>query len=238
MNSSSTIDTICSDMKIKGTACVSVFWGSVGFFGTLIVGCITLLIVYTCIKRQRGRGTKVHPDQSDNTYSNADNTSESEVRKSLKNLKKVKNITVQVYDPRLNAKPVVDEVIKRLRRNFHDSTQFKEISFVYDVKPGYPLLICCVNTSRLETDADIAMLGITDLKSAILLVCHHVPEQLASKCSSRSLIASRFQQLAGIVDIAYWTGSGLYECPINRSAIGNISVPIYRIVSAQNKTVA
>lgn len=68
---------------------------------------------------------------------------------------------VQVYSPHCAQKHFVNELIARItsaqRKN---ESEFKLIEYADDIKPHLPLLVICMHTSRLGTDARKALNGV------------------------------------------------------------------------------
>lgn len=155
-------------------------------------------------------------------------------------LKKVETFTVQIYHQRRGSLIglVVEELLNRLKE--HLSQDNKDLEVIRcetsdDIQPGKPLLVLCMSTSRLGTDAKTAIQGIPELRHSALLIFHHKDQHaLPSQLSERILADSEFRSLRGIFDLAYLTGKGMYACDMNSRAITGITELVCK-VSEENQ---
>ncbi|KAL4237646.1 hypothetical protein ACF0H5_002360 [Mactra antiquata] len=83
-----------------------------------------------------------------------------------------------------------------------------------------PLLILCVHSSRLGTDAKNALKGLLYPKMAALLILHPQEKHaLPMNRSDRILISEEFSKLGGIFDFAYMAKCGMYSCDMNSACL-------------------
>ncbi|XP_062579540.1 myosin-2 heavy chain-like [Saccostrea cucullata] len=108
------------------------------------------------------------------------------------------------------------EKVDLVRRPFYGSTDL-----------NCPLLAICVNVSRIGTDAKEVLKGIpktSNFKDVALLVFHHKEAHaLPSQSSDKILTGTDFNHLGSIIDFAFLSQRGIYECDMNMIGIERIS---------------
>ncbi|XP_056021769.1 uncharacterized protein LOC125652230 isoform X2 [Ostrea edulis] len=91
---------------------------------------------------------------------------------------------------------------------------------------NYPLLAVCVNVSRIAADAKEALRGVTEVgncKDIALLVFHHKDvHALPSQTSDKILTGTEFSHVGLILDFAFLTNRGIYNCELNTLGIERI----------------
>ncbi|XP_056021771.1 myosin-6-like isoform X1 [Ostrea edulis] len=107
------------------------------------------------------------------------------------------------------------EGVDLVRRPFYGNTDF-----------NCPLLAICVNVSRIGADAKEALKGVVKVgnqKDVVLLVFHHKEAHaLPSQSSDRLLTGAEFSNLGTIIDLAFLSQRGIYECDMNMMGIERI----------------
>ncbi|XP_060598655.1 uncharacterized protein LOC132752361 [Ruditapes philippinarum] len=94
---------------------------------------------------------------------------------------------------------------------------------IANIQPDKPILVLCINSSRLGTDASTAIEGVQRSECTALLIFHHKNiHALPNQPSDRMLTSSEFKQLGCIVDLAFLTGKGIYTCDMNNVALSYI----------------
>ncbi|XP_060598678.1 centrosomal protein of 135 kDa-like [Ruditapes philippinarum] len=92
-----------------------------------------------------------------------------------------------------------------------------------DVNPQIPIFVFCINSSRLGTDAGLAIQNLkVSSKMAILIFHHKDVHALPNQASERVLTEPEFKGLGGIFDIGFLSGKGIYACDMNRAASAGI----------------
>ncbi|XP_062604759.1 uncharacterized protein LOC134266554 isoform X2 [Saccostrea cucullata] len=108
------------------------------------------------------------------------------------------------------------EKVDLVRRPFSGSTDL-----------NCPLLAICVNVSRIGTDAKEVLKGIpktSNFKDVALLVFHHKEAHaLPSQSSDKILTGADFSHLGTIIDFAFLSQRGIYECDMNMMGIERIA---------------
>nr|XP_034325816.1 interaptin isoform X2 [Crassostrea gigas] len=88
----------------------------------------------------------------------------------------------------------------------------------------FPLLVVCVNVSRIGADAKEALKGIPKAKDVALLVFHHKEAHaLPSQTSDKILTGADFSGLGSIIDLAFLSQRGIYECDMNNVGIERVA---------------
>lgn len=83
-----------------------------------------------------------------------------------------------------------------------------------------PLIVLCVNASRLGTDVQQALSNVTYNSSVVVAILHHKEiHALPSQASEKLLIGQDYKKLGLIVDIAFLTHKGMYPCEMNNRSI-------------------
>lgn len=92
-----------------------------------------------------------------------------------------------------------------------------------DVQLDIPLLVLCMNTSRLGVDIQVSLQDITDLRKTALLIFHHKDiHNLPVNPSEKALKGPKYQDLSCIVDFAFQKGKGIYKCDMNEQSRSNV----------------
>ncbi|XP_053389403.1 uncharacterized protein LOC123537495 [Mercenaria mercenaria] len=88
-----------------------------------------------------------------------------------------------------------------------------------DVNPAIPVLVFCINASRLGTDAATALHNLKVSSKVSVLIFHHKDiHALPNQSSKRVLTGPEFKALGGIFDIAFLSEKGIYPCDMNQTA--------------------
>lgn len=93
-----------------------------------------------------------------------------------------------------------------------------------DVDYDLPLIVLCINASRLGTDTLTALQNIkVSSKVSMLIVHHRDTHALPNQPSCRVLTGSEYKPLGGIFDIAFLAEKGIYPCDMNRNASADLA---------------
>ncbi|XP_071161978.1 myosin heavy chain, clone 203-like [Mytilus edulis] len=86
-----------------------------------------------------------------------------------------------------------------------------------------PLIVICINASRLGTDVNQAIHKIDRARTIAVVVLHHKEyHALPKQPSERLLIGSDYKHIGAIVDIAYITTKGIYPCDMNEKSLDRL----------------
>lgn len=120
----------------------------------------------------------------------------------------------------------IDELKSRLVQ--HMGKQRRELKLIHcpkvdDVDPDIPLIVICINVSRIGTDVQRTLHHLNASNRVALLILHHKDvHALPSQASERVLTGVDFQSLGGIFDLAFLAEKGLYQCDMNSKAVEGI----------------
>ncbi|XP_060590936.1 uncharacterized protein LOC132745936 [Ruditapes philippinarum] len=129
---------------------------------------------------------------------------------------------------------VIQEIVAQL--NAKGKFGAKKLAFITcenstDILPALPLLVLCINASRIGTDAAKSIEGITKPQNSALIVLHYKDEHaLPEQSSDRVLGEPEFKSLAGIFDIGFQSGKGIYNCDRNTNAVTGLVQFIQQIL--------
>ncbi|XP_060085486.1 uncharacterized protein LOC132564889 [Ylistrum balloti] len=133
-------------------------------------------------------------------------------------------------------KTMVDMVIKELTRYLEGrfDSNSTDISIVLcetstNASKG-PLFVLCLNMSRVGTNIQDALEGTKSHRDVYVLVLHHTNKDNLSEMTPTSLrvTGSELRQLGGIIDMAFTSENGLYECGLNNTAVDKIVTALKR----------
>ncbi|KAL5013841.1 hypothetical protein ScPMuIL_008111 [Solemya velum] len=100
----------------------------------------------------------------------------------------------------------------------------EQVSAPQKVETSTPLLVFCVNATRLGTDVDNSLQYVTNKEKTMVIILHHKDAHaLPSQPSDKLLIGPAYQTLAGITDMAFTSTKGLYSCEMNSRGIKTIA---------------
>ncbi|XP_069116511.1 golgin subfamily A member 6-like protein 25 [Argopecten irradians] len=128
-------------------------------------------------------------------------------------------------------KAMVDMITRELQRRVGglldgDNTNLtiKQCTGTSDI-PNGPLIVLCLNMSRIGTNIQDALGEIQSDKNVFVMVLHHTSKDNLSSLTPTSLrvTGSELRQLGGIIDMAFSSDSGLYDCDLNNNAIDKIT---------------
>lgn len=104
-----------------------------------------------------------------------------------------------------------------------EDVEFKILENTDDMIQGSPLIVLCMNATRLKTDAVNALKDLKELDNTVLVIFHHKEQHaLTFLPSSQSLIGERFSVLGNIFDMAFLEKKGIYYCDMNACALNGI----------------
>ncbi|XP_021378735.1 uncharacterized protein LOC110466519 isoform X1 [Mizuhopecten yessoensis] len=138
-------------------------------------------------------------------------------------------------------KTMVDMITKELMRSVGGQLGRDNIDLT--IRPckttsdisGSPLLVLCLNMSRIGTNIQDAIEGIqADKTNVFVLVLHHTSMDNLSSLTPTSLrvTGSELRKLGGIIDMAFSSDSGLYECDLNNNAAEKITSIMRKYMTA------
>ncbi|XP_076099877.1 uncharacterized protein LOC143069230 [Mytilus galloprovincialis] len=141
--------------------------------------------------------------------------------------KKHSTVHIQMYAA-VN-KELCDKMMTELENML--STQFElnnsiiEIEKYKDPPPDsrVPLIVICINASRLGTDVNQALSHVNRSRTIAVVVLHHKEyHALPRQPSEKMLIGSDYKHIGAIVDIAYLTTKGVYPCDMNEKSLDRL----------------
>ncbi|XP_060072717.1 uncharacterized protein LOC132552556 [Ylistrum balloti] len=90
--------------------------------------------------------------------------------------------------------------------------------------PSSPLIVLCMNASRLGTDVSNAIHNIRCDHSVAVVILHHKEiHALPSQQSEKLLVGGQYRDLGAIVDIAFLKSKGMYPCDMNEHALNKLT---------------
>ncbi|XP_070576468.1 uncharacterized protein [Ptychodera flava] len=87
---------------------------------------------------------------------------------------------------------------------------------------GKLCLVFCLNASRLGTDVDNALKGISDEAEVVLIVMHHLPRQQNRMDPQSESIIGKRDNICLVVDMFFFEKEGLYDCEQNDKGLAKI----------------
>ncbi|XP_053389390.1 uncharacterized protein LOC128552400 [Mercenaria mercenaria] len=88
-----------------------------------------------------------------------------------------------------------------------------------------PLLVICITSSRLGTDAIKAINDIPEQakgKTTLIMFHHKNENSLPKQLSKYVLTTDEFRELGAVCDMAFWKNEGIYPCDFNYKALDKI----------------
>lgn len=87
-----------------------------------------------------------------------------------------------------------------------------------------PLIVLCINASRLGTDVEQALQQVTCSRSVTVAVIHHKEyHALPPQASEKLLHSEKIRELYAVVDIAFLTNKGMYTCDMNNKSLEKLT---------------
>ncbi|XP_060594928.1 myosin heavy chain, cardiac muscle isoform-like [Ruditapes philippinarum] len=145
------------------------------------------------------------------------------VRRELEAIKSRKIIQVQLYcQSGVGLLSSVEDELKCVLKSKFDVEESVDMDIIDCAKPSdiisdIPLLILCIQASRLGTAVTTTVQGLNLTQKMAVLIFHHKDiHALPSQASDRVLTQPELRNLGGIFDLAFLSGKGMYECDMNR----------------------
>ncbi|XP_065944194.1 uncharacterized protein [Magallana gigas] len=92
------------------------------------------------------------------------------------------------------------------------------------VPANKPLIVLCINASRLGTDVEQALQQVTCSRSVTVAVIHHKEfHALPPQASEKLLHSEKIRELYAVVDIAFLTNKGMYTCDMNNKSLEKLT---------------
>nr|XP_034323248.1 uncharacterized protein LOC117688820 [Crassostrea gigas] len=92
------------------------------------------------------------------------------------------------------------------------------------VPANKPLIVLCINASRLGTDVEQALQLVTCSRSVTVAVIHHKEyHALPPQASEKLLHSEKIRELYAVVDIAFLTNKGMYACDMNNKSLEKLT---------------
>ncbi|OWF46411.1 myosin-11-like [Mizuhopecten yessoensis] len=131
-------------------------------------------------------------------------------------------------------KTMVDMVSKELTKRLHGILEREGIDITIKLcqtpseVPNGPLVVLCLNMSRVGTNILSALEGITISQDVFVLVLHNTLKDNLSLLTPTGLriSESKLRQLGGIMDMAFSSDSGVYECDFNSSNVDKMATTL------------
>lgn len=98
--------------------------------------------------------------------------------------------------------------------------------------PNGPLVVLCLNMSRVGTNIQETLTGITAARDVFVIVLHQTSEDNLSSLTPTSLrvSGSEFRRLGGILDMAFTSDKMLYDCDINNSSVEKLAMILMKYI--------
>ncbi|XP_033736422.1 myosin-7-like [Pecten maximus] len=131
-------------------------------------------------------------------------------------------------------KTMVDMVSKELTKRLQTILERENIIVTVQLcqtpaeVPNGPLVVLCLNMSRVGTNILDALAGIKANHDVLVLVLHNAVKENLSLLTPTSLrvTGNELRQLGGIVDMAFNSDSGVYDCDLNTRSVENIATTL------------
>ncbi|XP_069116501.1 uncharacterized protein MCAP_0864-like [Argopecten irradians] len=128
-------------------------------------------------------------------------------------------------------KSLVDMVVKELTKGVQDRLDRNNLNITIQFSQtpsevnGWLKVVLCLNMSRVGTNIADVLRGMKGDRDVFVLVLHHTNKSNLSSLTptSHRITGSDLRQLGGILDMAFGSESGLYECDLNSSAMDRIA---------------
>ncbi|XP_061174088.1 centrosomal protein of 162 kDa-like [Saccostrea echinata] len=142
-----------------------------------------------------------------------------------------KPVQIYIYAPSMNEKisTAVRSELQIILMGHLEATRGRQLEIVYtsdakSVSSNKPLIVLCINASRLGTDVEQALQQVNCSKSVTVAVIHHKElHALPPQTSEKLLYGDKFRDLYAIVDIAFLTSKGMYTCDMNNRALERLT---------------
>ncbi|XP_053404067.1 uncharacterized protein LOC128558520 [Mercenaria mercenaria] len=120
--------------------------------------------------------------------------------------------------------------IKGIEMQFTEllTNQLKNINFVKcnqleDIDSKEMLIVLCIISSRVGTDAAYAIKDINNPANTVLMLIHNKKNHALPKLTSSSVLTDqKFRKLGGVFDLAFFDGRGIYKCEMNDIALKRV----------------
>ncbi|XP_062573826.1 uncharacterized protein LOC134235692 [Saccostrea cucullata] len=153
------------------------------------------------------------------------------LRYHLEEVSHKKPVQIYIYAPSMNEKisSAVRSELQMILMSHLEATRGRQLEIVYtsdarSVSSNKPLIVLCINASRLGTDVEQALQQVNCSKSVTVAVIHHKElHALPPQTSEKLLYGDKFRDLYAIVDIAFLTNKGMYTCDMNNKALERLT---------------
>ncbi|KAK3595563.1 hypothetical protein CHS0354_009519 [Potamilus streckersoni] len=154
--------------------------------------------------------------------------------------KRMHTVLTQLYCPKPS--DLVTSVTKKLTAMLKKHTITHDIKLktmmcksAKDLKKDVPLILICLQSSRLGTDVSNATKGIDiDLRNVAVLILHHADiHALPSQSSKKILTAPEYKNIGTIVDMGFLSPKGLYVCDMNQTSLDDLALFFKRMREKQ-----
>ncbi|XP_033734782.1 uncharacterized protein LOC117323584 [Pecten maximus] len=128
-------------------------------------------------------------------------------------------------------KSLVDMVTKGLTKRLQERLDMSNLNLMVsfsqnpsDVTNGFQIVIC-LNMSRVGTNIADSLKGMKVDRDVFVMVLHHTNKENLSALTptSHRVTGNEVRQLGGILDMAFSSDGGLYECDLNNVAVEKIA---------------
>ncbi|XP_021378779.1 intracellular protein transport protein USO1-like isoform X1 [Mizuhopecten yessoensis] len=128
-------------------------------------------------------------------------------------------------------KSLVDMVVTELTKGVQDRLDRNNINLTIQFSQtpsevtSWLQIVLCLNMSRVGTNILDSVKGIKGERDVFVLVLHHTSKNNLSSLTptNHRVTGSELRQLGGILDIAFCSDSGLYECDVNSNTFDKIA---------------
>ncbi|XP_033734781.1 myosin-2 heavy chain, non muscle-like [Pecten maximus] len=129
-------------------------------------------------------------------------------------------------------KSLVDMVTKGLTKRLQERLDMSNLNLIVsfsqnpsDVTNGFQIVLC-LNMSRVGTNIADSLKGMKVDRDVFVMVLHHTNKENLSALTptSHRVTGNEVRQLGGILDMAFSSDGGLYECDLNNVAVEKIAL--------------
>lgn len=151
--------------------------------------------------------------------------------RSLVDKSKREPVLVYMYASSMNERILnaVTSELQSILSQHVDATRDKKLEIVpledpKSVPANNPLIVLCINASRLGTDVEQALQQVKCSRSVAVAVIHHKEiHALPPQASEKLLHSEKVRELYAVVDIAFLTNKGMYACDMNNKSLEKLT---------------
>ncbi|ESO97988.1 hypothetical protein LOTGIDRAFT_239144 [Lottia gigantea] len=140
-----------------------------------------------------------------------------------------KTVCVDLYSP--GGSSIIESIEDSFKKELQTKLHRKRIDLTYNLIHAHeqnqlrePSIVLCPSFSRLGTDVRSVFSAIQDCgRGTVLVVIHYKDEHSLNKVKSEQMLSSEYSHLSAILDMAYFSKKGFYDCQFNRNTFEELS---------------